>query len=156
MDLTQCPPFVEKPLLHGLLNGSIPVAAPYILLAELINGLGMVMAIVLVVDDEVLIRMNAADLVEEAGVTALEAANADEAIQTLVTRSDIYAVFSDVQMPGTMDGVRLLQVIRDRWPPVRLVLTSGKSLPEDADLPNGSVFVPKPYGIEEVRAALLQ
>jgi len=112
------------------------------------------MAIVLVVDDEPLIRMNAVDLVEQAGFIALEAGNADEAIRILMNREDIYAVFSDVQMPGTMDGVRLLKVIRDRWPPVRLILTSGKSLPEDTELPTGSVFIPKPYGIGNIRAAL--
>jgi CheY-like chemotaxis protein len=96
------------------------------------------MAIVLVVDDEPLIRMNAVNLAEQAGFIVLEAANADEAIKILTGRDDIYAVFSDVQMPGSMDGVRLLKLIRDRWPPVRLVLTSGKTLPDNADLPQGS------------------
>jgi CheY-like chemotaxis protein len=112
------------------------------------------MTIVLVVDDEPLIRMNAVDLVEQAGFTALEAGSADEAIEILMSRNDIYAVFSDVQMPGSMDGIRLLKVIRDRWPPVRLILTSGKPLPDDADLPSGSAFLPKPYGFPELRAAL--
>lgn len=112
------------------------------------------MAIVLIVDDEPLILMNAINFVEQAGFTALEAANADEAIQILTKRNDIYAVFSDVQMPGSMDGVRLLKVIRDRWPPIRLILTSGKLLPTDTCLPSGSVFIPKPYGFGELRAAL--
>lgn len=112
------------------------------------------MAIVLVVDDESLIRMNAVNLVEQAGFTALEATNADEAIQILSKRNDIYAVFSDVQMPGSMDGIRLLKVIRDRWPPIRLILTSGKLLASDTYLPSGSVFIPKPYGLGELRAAL--
>jgi CheY-like chemotaxis protein len=120
----------------------------------MIAGHGLAMAIVLIVDDEPLILMNAINFVEQAGFTALEAANADEAIQILTKRNDIYAVFSDVQMPGSMDGVRLLKVIRDRWPPIRLILTSGKLLPTDTCLPSGSVFIPKPYGFGELRAAL--
>lgn len=112
------------------------------------------MAIVLVVDDEPLTRMNGVDFVEQAGFTAIEAANADEAIQVLQQRSEIYAVFTDVQMPGSMDGIRLLKLIRERWPPVRLVLTSGRPLPEDAVLPPDSVFLSKPYWFEEVLAAL--
>jgi CheY-like chemotaxis protein len=112
------------------------------------------MATVLVVDDEFLIRMNAVHLFEQAGYTVLEAANADAAIELLETRKDIEIVFSDVQMPGSMDGIRLLKVIRDRWPPVRVILTSGKALARDAELPQGARFILKPYNFEDVQAAL--
>lgn len=112
------------------------------------------MALILIVDDEPLIRLMALDMFEHAGHEVIEARNADEAIRILESRTDISVVFSDVQMPGSMDGLRLLQVIRNRWPPIRLILTSGKALPENDDLPTGAVFVPKPFGQVAVSNAL--
>jgi CheY-like chemotaxis protein len=112
------------------------------------------MALILVVDDEPLVRLSAIDMFEKAGHDVIEAANADEAIRILESRTDISVVFSDVQMPGSMDGLRLLQLIRDRWPPIRLILTSGKELPADDGLPEGAVFVPKPFGQAAVANAL--
>ena len=112
------------------------------------------MALVLVVDDEALVRMNAVDMMEQAGHNVIEAANADEAIRHLESRTDIEIVFSDVTMPGSMDGLRLLQVIRDRWPPIRLILVSGKTLPEGSNPPAGSVFLRKPYDFGDVTSAL--
>jgi CheY-like chemotaxis protein len=114
------------------------------------------MTVVLVVDDEALVRMNAVDMIEEAGHEVVEAASADEALQILARRPDIEIVFSDVSMPGSMDGLRLLQVIRDRWPPIRLVLTSGKALPAGASIPVGSVFLPKPYAYGDLVGALVR
>ena len=101
--------------------------------------------VVLVVEDETLVRVTALAIVEESGFEAIAASNADEAICALETRSDIRAVFTDVQMPGPMDGLKLAQVIRDRWPPVALLVTSGKTRTIDSDLPNGARFLPKPY-----------
>jgi two-component system, response regulator PdtaR len=112
------------------------------------------MALVLVVDDEALVRMNAVDMIEHAGHQVIEAANADEAIRILESRFDIEIVFSDVTMPGSMDGLRLLHLIRHRWPPIRLILASGKSLPEGAKPPEGSVFLCKPYDLGDVTGAL--
>ena len=112
------------------------------------------MAVVLIVEDEFLIRIMAADFARDAGHEAIEAANADEAIRILEGRTDIEIVFSDVSMPGTMDGVRLMQMIRNRWPPIRLILTSAKSLRQDAGVPQGTFFVPKPYGFEDLSRAL--
>jgi CheY-like chemotaxis protein len=82
--------------------------------------------VVLVVEDEFLVRMQAVDMIEEAGFDAIEANNADEAIRLLETRKDIRIVFTDIEMPGSMDGLRLARAIRDRWPPIELILTSGK------------------------------
>ena len=112
------------------------------------------MALVLVVDDEALVRMNAVAMIEQAGHQVIEAANADEAIRILDSRFDIEIVFSDVSMPGSMDGLRLVHLIRDRWPPIRLILASGKSLPEGAMPPEGSVFLCKPYDFEDLTGAL--
>lgn len=113
-------------------------------------------AVILVVEDETLLRLNAVDMLEEAGYTVLEAANADEAIIILETRSDVTVVFTDVNMPGSMDGLKLVQAIRRRWPPVLLIVTSGKHALRDGDLPHGGRFVPKPYSNEQVLSVVAQ
>ncbi|MDZ4055463.1 MAG: response regulator, partial [Polynucleobacter sp.] len=100
---------------------------------------------VLVVEDDPLIRMGAVDLVEAAGYIALAARDADEAIAILEERADIDLVFTDVQMPGTMDGIRLAHCIRERWPPVRIVVASGRAILDQSSLPTGSQFFSKPY-----------
>ncbi|WP_127143310.1 response regulator [Pelagibacterium montanilacus] len=102
-------------------------------------------AVVLVVEDSPIIRMGAIDLVVSAGYEALEAQDADEAIRILELRDDVDLVFTDVDMPGTMDGIRLAHYIRDRWPPVRLLVASGAAIIEESSLPLGSKFFSKPY-----------
>ncbi|MBB3745734.1 CheY-like chemotaxis protein [Rhizobium sp. BK226] len=102
-------------------------------------------AVVLVVEDSTIIRMGAVDLVLSAGYEALEARDADEAIRILESRNDVDLVFTDVQMPGTMDGIKLSHYIRDRWPPVRLIVASGEAILEESSLPTGSRFFSKPY-----------
>lgn len=102
-------------------------------------------AVVLVVEDEPLIRMGAVDLVEAAGYEALEAKDADRAIAVLESRADIDLVFTDVQMPGTMDGIKLAHYIRERWPSVRIMVASGRAILEESSLPTGSLFFSKPY-----------
>jgi CheY-like chemotaxis protein len=111
-------------------------------------------SVVLVVEDETMVRMNAVAVIEESGFEAVAARNADEAIEVLETRSDIQAVFTDVQMPGQMDGLSLAKVIRDRWPPVALLVTSGKRTVVESELPNGGRFLPKPYLPSEIQAVL--
>jgi CheY-like chemotaxis protein len=102
-------------------------------------------AVVLVVEDSPMIRMGALDLVMSAGYEALEACDADEAIRILESRNDVDLVFTDVQMPGTMDGIKLSHYIRDRWPPVKLIVASGATILEESSLPGGSRFFSKPY-----------
>ena len=111
-------------------------------------------AVVLVVEDSTLIRMGAIDLVVNAGYEALEAKDADEAIRILESRADIDLVFTDVQMPGTMDGVKLAHYIRDRWPPVRLMVASGREIIEESSLPVGSKFFAKPYNDNAITDAM--
>jgi two-component system, response regulator PdtaR len=106
--------------------------------------------IVLVVEDDFLLRMDAVDIVRNAGFEAIEAANADQAIAIIEADPDIHIVFTDVQMPGTMDGLRLARFIRDRWPPIKIVATSGRLRVAEEDLPKGSIFVPKPYSPEKI------
>lgn len=115
-------------------------------------------AVVLVVDDNALIRMGAIDLVETAGYEALEAEDADAAIRIMESRVDIDLVFTDVQMPGTMDGIKLAHYIRNRWPPVKLIVASGQAILEESSLPTGSHFFSKPYidhAITDAMARLL-
>ena len=106
--------------------------------------------VVLVVEDDFLLRMDAVDIVRNAGFEAIEAANADQAIAIIEADPDIHIVFTDVQMPGTMDGLRLARFIRDRWPPIKIVATSGRLRVAEEDLPKGSIFVPKPYSPEQI------
>jgi CheY-like chemotaxis protein len=111
-------------------------------------------AVVLVVEDSALIRMGAIDLVLTAGYEALEACDADEAIRILESRSDIDLVFTDVQMPGTMDGIKLSHYIRERWPPVKLIVASGATILEESSLPVGSRFFSKPYNDHTITDAM--
>jgi CheY-like chemotaxis protein len=110
--------------------------------------------VILVVEDEGLLRMDAAAMVASAGFAVVEAANADEAIEILETRSDIAVVFTDIQMPGAMDGLRLARAVRGRWPPIKIVATSGHLTVTDTDLPEGGRFLPKPYSAIEVTCVL--
>jgi len=105
----------------------------------------MALPLVLVVEDEFLVRLNALSLLEEAGFGVLEAGSADEAIALLEARKDIRIVFTDINMPGSMDGLRLAHAVRRRWPPVKLVLTSGHVRVGIEDLPEGGRFLRKPY-----------
>ncbi len=101
--------------------------------------------VVLVVEDDPILRMHSIDIIEDAGFTVIEAHNADEAIVILEERSDIAIVFTDVEMPGTMDGLKLARAVRDRWPPVHLILASGRTSPLAHEMPSGSRFFAKPY-----------
>ena len=102
-------------------------------------------AVVLVVEDNPIILMSALDLVRTAGFESVGALSADEAIGILEARADIHLVFTDVEMPGTMDGVKLAHYIRDRWPPIHLIVASGRAILEESQLPHGSRFFSKPY-----------
>jgi two-component system, response regulator PdtaR len=110
--------------------------------------------VVLIVEDEFLIRMAAADAIRDAGFEVLEAANADEAIAALESRADILVVFTDIQMPGSMDGAKLAHAVKHRWPPVHIIATSGRVALETLDLPVGTVIFPKPYSPETIASML--
>ena len=101
--------------------------------------------LVLIVEDEPLLRLHAVALIEDAGFTTCEAGSADEAILLLETNGLIRIVFSDIDLPGSMDGLRLAAAIRKRWPPVELILTSGHLTVDPADLPERGHFFSKPY-----------
>ncbi len=106
--------------------------------------LSLVMKI-LVVEDEPLIRLGLASTIEDAGYEVIEAANADQAIAALERAADVRLVLTDVDMPGSMDGIRLAQYVSKRWPPIRLVVISGKVGVTPGQLPEGARFISKPY-----------
>jgi CheY-like chemotaxis protein len=110
--------------------------------------------VVLVVEDEFLLRMDAVDMIAAAGFEVVEAGNADEAIEILESRRDITVVFTDIQMPGSMDGLKLARAVRGRWPPIKIVATSGHANVGETDLPAGGRFLPKPYSPMEVTGVL--
>jgi two-component system, response regulator PdtaR len=103
-------------------------------------------AVVLLVEDELLVRMTAADELEEAGFHVLEAANADVALAVLEVRSDeVQVLFTDIDMPGSMDGMALAEQVHRRWPHVLLLISSGYARPHPDEIPDHGHFVPKPY-----------
>lgn len=105
---------------------------------------------VLVVEDEMLVRMSIVDHLEHSGFTVFEAANADDAVIVLGDNAHIRLIFTDVDMPGSMDGLKLAALVRDRWPPVHIVVTSGHRSVAAGDLPTGAQFFPKPYNPERL------
>jgi two-component sensor histidine kinase len=109
---------------------------------------------VLVVEDEMVLRLRAVDIVEDAGFTAVEAVNADEALAILESRSDISILFSDIQMPGSMDGLKLAHAVHARWPAIKIILVSGQVKLSDSDRPADSRFFGKPLGMKQMIAEL--
>lgn len=109
---------------------------------------------VLVVEDEMVLRMRAVDIVEDAGFSPIEAVNADEAMAILESRSDIAVLFTDIQMPGSMDGLKLAHAVHTRWPDIKILLVSGRVKPSDAERPADSRFFGKPLGVEQMIAEL--
>ena len=111
-------------------------------------------AVVLVVEDEMLLRMRAVDMVEDAGFTPVEAVDADEAVAILESRSDIALLFTDIQMPGSMDGLKLAHAVHKRWPPIKIILVSGQLKLANLDIPVDSCFFGKPLEAEAVIAQM--
>lgn len=110
--------------------------------------------VVLIVEDEMLLRMRAVDMVEDAGYTSVEAVDADEAVTILEARSDIALLFTDIQMPGSMDGLRLAHAVHERWPPIKIILVSGALKLAKSDIPADSRFFGKPLEAKEMIAEM--
>lgn len=102
--------------------------------------------VILVVEDETLVRMFMTDFLDEAGFKVFEAAHADEAMAILQARPDVQAEVTDIEMPaGSMNGLDLAKRVRERWPGVSVVVTSGRARPHPGDLSEKVTFLPKPY-----------
>src|ERR1700693_3887737 len=109
---------------------------------------------VLVVEDEMMLRMRAVDMVEDAGFTSVEAVNADDALAILESRSDIKLLFTDIQMPGSMDGLKLAYAVHKRWPLIKIILVSGQLKLADDDKPADSRFFGKTLDVKQMIAEL--
>jgi len=109
---------------------------------------------ILIVEDNLVIRMDLVDQAERDGFTVFEAGTADQAIAILEAQPAIRLVFTDIEMPGSMDGLKLVAYVRRRWPPIKLMVASGKVQCRDADLPEGGLFFPKPYHPAQVSKAM--
>lgn len=134
---------------HGLIRW-LQVKVPGIMAP----GQSAVLRAVLVVEDEMLLRMRAVDIVEDAGFTAVEAVNADDALAILESRSDIELLFTDIQMPGSMDGLKLAYAVHARWPLIKIILVSGQLKLTESDKPPDSRFFGKPLGVQQMIAEM--
>ena len=106
--------------------------------------------LILVVEDQEILRLYAADLLEEHGFRVVEARNAAAALKVLEARDDVRLLFTDIQMPGTLDGMDLAREVHQRWPRVLLVITSGQKKPTEEEMPDHGRFVAKPYRAKEL------
>ncbi|MCD7109398.1 response regulator [Rhizobium sp. DKSPLA3] len=109
---------------------------------------------ILVVEDEPLILFDTIDMIEDEGFEAFEAANAAKALAVLEQHPYIDVLFTDIDMPGEMDGLALAQIVRKRWPDIAIVIVSGHHRPIGPEIPQGGKFLPKPYVREAVLRAL--
>lgn len=104
----------------------------------------------LVVEDELIVRLDLVDTLQRAGLTTFEAGDAKEAIALLEKHEEIRIVFTDIEMPGSMDGLALAHYVRYRWPPTLIVISSGQLRPQQELLPTNTDFLPKPFHREEL------
>jgi two-component sensor histidine kinase len=117
-------------------------------------GVSATLPTVLIVEDEMVLRMRAVDIVEDAGFNPIEAVNADDALAILESRSDIELLFTDIQMPGSMDGLKLAYAVHERWPQIKIILVSGQLTLTDADKPADSRFYGKPLAVKAMIAEM--
>jgi CheY-like chemotaxis protein len=109
-----------------------------------------IVPVILIVEDEALVRLSAVGMLEDAGFRTIEAASGDEALELLVADSDVQLLFTDVNMPGIIDGLVLARQVHDRWPHIGIVVASAKKEPQLGELPVGSRFERKPYNVDMV------
>jgi two-component sensor histidine kinase/CheY-like chemotaxis protein len=127
---------------------------PGIMVARQSAVLRTTLPAVLVVEDEMMLRMRAVDMVEDAGFNPVEAVNADDAMAILESRSDIELLFTDIQMPGSMDGLKLAYAVHARWPLIKIILVSGQLKLTDSDKPAASRFFGKPIEVKQMIAVM--
>ena len=109
-----------------------------------------IVPVILIVEDEALVRLSAVDMFEDAGFRMIEAVNSEQALELLAADSDVQLLFTDVNMPGTIDGLALARQVRDRWPHIGIMIASGRQSPQPEELPAGSRFEQKPYNADTV------
>ena len=104
-----------------------------------------IVPVILIVEDEALVRLSAVHMLEEAGFRMIEAVNSHEALELLAADFDVQLLFTDVNMPGTIDGLALAREVRNRWPHIGIMVASARKAPLPEELPAGSWFERKPY-----------
>ncbi len=109
-----------------------------------------IVPVIMIVEDEALVRLSAVGMLEDAGFRMIEAANSDEALELLAADSDVQLLFTDVNMPGTIDGLMLARQVHDRWPQIRIMVASAGREPQPWEIPVGSRFEQKPYSLDTV------
>jgi CheY-like chemotaxis protein len=112
------------------------------------------MAVILTVEDEFLTSDYLGGILEDAGHEVVATSNADDAIAILEARNDIRIIITDVQLPGSMDGLKLAAAVRERWPAIKFIVTTGRRRPSHDQMPEQSQFVPKPYLPKGILAAV--
>jgi DNA-binding NtrC family response regulator len=106
---------------------------------------------VLLVEDEPMIRAIGMDALEDAGYDVIEARDADEAVRILEMLGEVHVLFTDIRMPGSMDGLELAKLVHERWPRMKILLTSGDTWPRAAQIPDDGHFLPKPYRLDALQ-----
>jgi CheY-like chemotaxis protein len=112
------------------------------------------LAAILVVEDEPLLSLDISEALRDKGYEAIAVTNADDAIKALEFRNDMHTIFTDIDRPGSMDGLKLAAAVRDRWPPVNIIVTTGMKVPRRDEMPARSLFIAKPYRNAEVLEAV--
>jgi CheY-like chemotaxis protein len=109
---------------------------------------------ILTVEDEFLVSAYLDEVLADAGYEVISARDADEAIRVLEQRDDIALIITDIDMPGSMDGLKLAAAVRDRWHPVEIVITTGKQRPTQDQMPATAAFIRKPYTSNDILGAI--
>lgn len=112
------------------------------------------MTVILTVEDEPLVSEYLGEVLGDAGHQVVAAANADEAMAILESRDDVRIVITDINMPGSMDGLKLAAAVRGRWPPIKIIVTTGRQVPRNDEMPDGASFLPKPYEPRSILSAV--
>ena len=115
-----------------------------------INSTGTMPVIVLIVEDDELVRELGVELLSDAGFQVLEATNGEEALSLLESNPNVRVLFTDINMPGPLDGITLASVAALQWPHLAIIIGSGNVLPRSGGLPRGMVFIRKPYDPDSV------
>ena len=106
----------------------------------------------LLVEDEALVRMVGSDALADAGYEVIEAASAEEALRFLEASAEVELLFTDIRMPGGMDGLELAELVHARWPAIRILITSGDTWPPRDRIPDDGRFLAKPYQVERLQS----
>lgn len=106
---------------------------------------------ILLVEDEPVIRAVGTDALEEAGFEVIEAIDADDAVRILEMLGEVHVLFTDIRMPGSMNGLELAQLVHERWPAMKILVTSGDTWPTSKQMPDDGHFLPKPYRMDALQ-----